>query len=132
MRVVMLTWEYPPRIVGGIARHVEELSWALAARGTDVHVVTCVFGDAPAEETYNGAHIHRVAPYEPTNDFVHWVHQLNAAMHDRAAGLIGEWLTGVQNPKLLLPLHSRLCRVFMMPTMRRWETGIPRISTTHW
>src|SRR5262245_32585885 len=90
----MLSWEYPPRIVGGIARHVEEISWALAARGDKVHVVTCEFPGAAAEETYRGVHVHRVTPYAPTHDFVHWVHQLNAAMRDRADSLLNEWKAG--------------------------------------
>ena len=30
MRVIMLSWEYPPKIVGGIARHVYDLGHALA------------------------------------------------------------------------------------------------------
>lgn len=96
MRVIMLSWEYPPKIVGGIARHVEEISWALAKLpGYEVHVVTCDFPGAAAEEVFNGVHIHRVAPYPAYgnyNDFLHWVHQLNAAMHDRAYGLIQGWL----------------------------------------
>src|SRR5258706_387622 len=91
VRILMLSWEYPPKIVGGIARHVEEISWALSARGDEVHVVTCEFPGAPAEETYNGVQIHRVAPYAPTHDFFHWVHQLNAAMRDRAEALLREW-----------------------------------------
>jgi hypothetical protein len=28
MRVIMLTWEYPPKIVGGIARHAYDLAHA--------------------------------------------------------------------------------------------------------
>jgi glycosyltransferase involved in cell wall biosynthesis len=88
MRVLMMTWEYPPRIVGGISRHVEELSWALAERGVDVQVVTCAIGDAPADEVVRGVSVHRVHAYAPANDFVHWVQQLNAAMFDRAVGLL--------------------------------------------
>ena len=80
MRVLMLSWEYPPKIVGGIARHVEEITWALAKQGVQVHVVTCEFPGAPSEEVIQGVHIHRVAPYNPTDNFIHWVHQLNAAM----------------------------------------------------
>src|SRR5580658_2977564 len=64
LRIIMLSWEYPPRIIGGIARHVEELSWSLARLpGMEVHVVTCEFPGAPAEEIYNNVHIHRVAPH---------------------------------------------------------------------
>ena len=41
MRVLMLSWEYPPKIVGGIARHVEENAWALADQGVDTVVLGC-------------------------------------------------------------------------------------------
>src|ERR1043165_3696632 len=98
MRVLMLSWEYPPKIVGGIARHVEEISWAIAAHGHEVHVVTCDFPGAPEEETIKGVHVHRVAPYTPTDDFFHWVHQLNNAMRDRSKALLDEW-TGGKSPK---------------------------------
>src|SRR5262249_39604586 len=42
----------------------------------------------------NGVHIHRVTPYTPTDNFFHWVHQLNAAMRDRAEALLREWTSG--------------------------------------
>lgn len=128
----MLTWEYPPRIVGGIARHVEELSWALAEQGVGVDVVTCAFEDAPAEEEYRGVRVHRVEPYSPANDFVHWVHQLNAAMHDRAASLLSRRLkdgramkTADAQSAILLHSHDwvasfagvRLKHAFRLPLM---------------
>jgi glycosyltransferase involved in cell wall biosynthesis len=90
----MMTWEYPPRIVGGISRHVEELSWALAARGCEVDVVTCAFADAPADERVRDVRVHRVSPHMPADNFVHWVQQLNAAMFDRAIELLGDARTG--------------------------------------
>ena len=40
MKILMLTWEYPPRIVGGIARVVHDLSHRLIKDGHDVTVVT--------------------------------------------------------------------------------------------
>ncbi len=99
MRVVMMTWEYPPRIVGGISRHVEELSWALAERGVEVDVVTCAFADSPTHEVVRGVSVHRVQPYSPANDFVHWVQQLNAAMFDRANDLATRWRDVVASPR---------------------------------
>lgn len=99
MRILMMTWEYPPRIVGGIARHAEELSWALAALGHEVHVITCAFADAPADERVRDVWVHRVHPYSPTNDFVHWVQQLNAAMFDRAAELVSDDDPAVKTPR---------------------------------
>ena len=40
MHVMMLSWEYPPRVVGGLARHVGELARALVVQGLDVSVIT--------------------------------------------------------------------------------------------
>ncbi|SDZ45082.1 Starch synthase catalytic domain-containing protein, partial [Micromonospora pattaloongensis] len=39
-RILMLSWEYPPVLVGGLGRHVHALSVALAAAGHEVTVVT--------------------------------------------------------------------------------------------
>ena len=39
MRVLILSWEYPPLIEGGLARHVRKLAENLAAQGVDVHVL---------------------------------------------------------------------------------------------
>ena len=39
MRALILSWEYPPLIEGGLARHVRKLAENLAAQGVDVHVL---------------------------------------------------------------------------------------------
>lgn len=146
MRVLMLSWEYPPKIVGGIARHVEELSWALAKRpDTEVHVVTCEFPGAPAEETYNGVHIHRVTPYDAPGghkDFIHWVHQLNAAMRDRAHALCREWLAPQtsggtpKDPKKLsekegILLHAHDWLAYFAGVELKYAYKLPLLATIH-
>lgn len=40
MRILVVSWEYPPVVVGGLGRHVHQLSVALAASGHDVVVLT--------------------------------------------------------------------------------------------
>lgn len=40
MRVLLISWEYPPVIVGGLGRHVHHLAVELAAQGHDVTVLT--------------------------------------------------------------------------------------------
>src|SRR5580765_6359929 len=40
MRVLVVSWEYPPVLVGGLGRHVHALSTRLAAAGHEV-VVLC-------------------------------------------------------------------------------------------
>jgi len=47
VRVLMLSWDFPPRATGGIAAQVSGLSAALAADGHDVIVLTVA--DRPAE-----------------------------------------------------------------------------------
>ena len=39
-RVLILSWEYPPLIEGGLARHVRKLSEGLIEHGVEVHVLT--------------------------------------------------------------------------------------------
>jgi glycosyltransferase involved in cell wall biosynthesis len=40
VRVIILTWEFPPRIVGDLAGYVENLAYSLAAQDYDVYVFT--------------------------------------------------------------------------------------------
>jgi len=85
MRVLMLSWEYPPRIVGGIARHVEDLSKALVRRGMDVDVVTCASDGAEGAEDDEGVAVFRVPLGSPSPpDFVTWVMQMNLSLLERA------------------------------------------------
>lgn len=66
-RILMLSWEYPPYKIGGIAEHVYELSKALRRKGQEVHVVT--LGTFPYEEN-EGVHVHRVAVDASKPDFI--------------------------------------------------------------
>ena len=127
----MLSWEYPPKIVGGIARHVEELSWALARRpGVEVHVVTSDFPGAAGEEIQQGVHIHRVAAYDPPgghHDFVHYIHELNAALHDRADALVQEWLP--EQASIVLHAHDWL--VHFAANRLKHTYHLPLVATIH-
>ena len=83
MRVLILSWEYPPLIEGGLARHVRKLSENLADQGTEVHVLTRGLETSPAEEEMEGVVIHRVRePERPRElgEFVTWVEHMNADM----------------------------------------------------
>ena len=60
-RVLMLSWEYPPVLVGGLGRHVHALSVALAAAGHEVTVVTRHADGAPLEEHVDGVRVLRAA-----------------------------------------------------------------------
>ncbi|MBE5822322.1 MAG: glycosyltransferase family 4 protein [Clostridiales bacterium] len=89
MKILMLTWEYPPNIVGGIARVVHDLSKKLVEKGHEVHVITYQEGNTKAEENDEGVYVHRVKNYMiNTNSFTEWIMQLNFCMTERAISLI--------------------------------------------
>ncbi len=82
-RALILSWEYPPLIEGGLARHVRKLSENLAGQGTEVHVLTRGGEESPEEEMAGGVQIHRVRePTRPTDlgEFVAWVERMNSDM----------------------------------------------------
>src|SRR3954462_11334967 len=83
MRVLILSWEYPPLIEGGLARHVRKLAENLVAQGTEVHVLTRGHEESPAEEELEGVLVHRVRePERPCDlsEFVTWIEHMNADM----------------------------------------------------
>lgn len=89
LNVMMLSWEFPPRIIGGIAPHVYNLSRSLAKNGTKVYVVTCDFPGAPEREVVDGVNVIRIDSYKnPAPDFATWVYLMNLNMQKEAAALI--------------------------------------------
>ncbi|HEX5194200.1 MAG TPA: glycosyltransferase family 4 protein [Solirubrobacteraceae bacterium] len=91
MRVLTFSWEYPPVIEGGLARHVRKLSEQLVALGVEMHVVTRGGGALAPREERHGVIVHRVTePPFPRDDiraFVRWVAAMN-----RDLGALGERL----------------------------------------
>lgn len=86
MRILMLSWEYPPRIVGGISRVVHDLAQTMAGKGNEVHVVTCWEQGAQEFEKDKDVFVYRVHPTDiGTNNFVDWVLQLNFSLLEKAA-----------------------------------------------
>ena len=91
MKILMLTWEYPPRIVGGIARVVHDLSKRLIKDGHEVTVVTYKDGDTPYYENDKGVEVYRVDNYiiHP-NNFIDWILQLNFNLIAKATEIINK------------------------------------------
>jgi glycogen(starch) synthase len=84
LRVLILSWEYPPVVEGGLARHVGKLSEHLVAvEDVDVHVLTRGDEDLPGEREVDGVLVHRVRePRRPRDlhEFVAWVEHMNSDM----------------------------------------------------
>jgi 1,4-alpha-glucan branching enzyme len=93
-RILILSWEFPPMTVGGLSRHVYDLSRHLVRHGLEVHVVTVEFEGYPHEETIEGVHVHRVHVMKPDGgEFIHWAFQMNLMMIDACRALVASGLT---------------------------------------
>ncbi|MGB2925710.1 MAG: glycosyltransferase family 4 protein [Limnothrix sp.] len=79
MVILVLSWEFPPRVVGGIARHVGELYPEIVGLGHQVHLVTVQSQDASARELVEGIEVHRLSIPEK-DDFFEWVEVMNQVM----------------------------------------------------
>ena len=78
MKILMLTWEYPPRVVGGISRVVYDLSHRLIKDGHEVTVVTYRDGETPYFEDDKGVKVYRIDNYMINpNNFIDWIMQMN-------------------------------------------------------
>jgi glycogen(starch) synthase len=120
-RVLILSWEYPPIVEGGLARHVRKLSEELVRGGTEVHVLTRGGGHRPPEEDRHGVTVHRVPePDFPKNDldaFIAWVGRMNsdmAAVGERLGERL-EFDVVHSHDWLVAPAAQRLKRRFGAP-----------------
>ncbi len=81
MRVLMLAWEYPPRIVGGISRVVYYLAQELGEAGHEVTVLTMTDDNLLSSEADGPVKIHRVpAWFVRPITFIDSVMQMNLEM----------------------------------------------------
>jgi glycogen(starch) synthase len=125
MRILMLSWEYPPRIVGGISRVVYDLAQKLGEQGNEVHVVTfCEPGSKEIEKDKN-VFVHRVHTYEVgTYNFVDWVLHLNFSLLGHSTKLIND--TGRFD---IIHAHDWIV-AFAAKTLKN-TFGIPLVCTLH-
>ena len=91
MKILMLSWEYPPRIVGGIARVVHDLSHRLIKDGHEVTVVTYKEGNVPDFEDDKGVKVYRIGNYMINpNNFIDWIMQMNFNLVAKANEIIAK------------------------------------------
>lgn len=123
MKILVLAWEFPPRIVGGISRHVAELYPELVQLGHEVHLLTVEFGHAPHYEIVDGIRVHRVAVGE-SNDFFHWVANMNNSMGRHGGKLLQE-----DGPFHIIHAHDWLVADAAIALKRLFE--VPLVATIH-
>ncbi|WP_207640994.1 glycosyltransferase family 4 protein [Desulfofalx alkaliphila] len=126
MRVLMLSWEYPPKSVGGLAQHVYDLTKAMAEQKHQLHLITIGSPGVPDYENVNGVHVYRVTPYQVSSpDFVTWVMQLNVSMLERCLTLVRD----MEEPFEVIHAHDWL--VAYAARALKHSLRIPLIATVH-
>jgi glycogen(starch) synthase len=129
MQVLHLSWEFPPRIIGGIASHVFDLSRALVRRGLAVNVMTCNFPGAKKFENIDGVNVDRFEAYATGDSFLGWALRMQKNMEISSSDLISgtggfdiihahDWLSGVAGIGL-----KHLYRKPLITTMHSTEYG---------
>jgi glycogen synthase len=144
MQVLMLSWEYPPLIEGGLARHVRKLSENLADLDVEVHVLTRGREESPSEEVVAGVHLHRVRePLRPAElgEFITWVEHMNTDM--LAAGVeLGDrydfdlvhghdWLVSVAGDHLAKRLRAPLVMTVHATEFGRHQGWVDKHPQSH-
>ncbi len=138
MKILLVSWEYPPVIVGGLGRHVYQLATALAADGHDV-VVLCrqPFDTDPAshpttDETREGVRVitaaHDPHEFEFGPDMMAWTLAMGHAMVRAGFRLSGTWTPDVVHAHDWLVAHPAIALaeffdVPMVSTMHATEAG---------
>jgi glycogen(starch) synthase len=130
-RVLLLSWEYPPVIEGGLARHVRKLAEALVRQGTTVDVLTRGVADGPQTaqpgvDELSGVTVHRVREPSWPRDlqrFVAWVEQMNSDMLAAGEALMEEQAYDL--------VHGHDWLVANASSALAESAGVPYVTTIH-
>ncbi len=142
-RVLILSWEYPPVIEGGLARHVRKLAEELVRQGATVDVLTrasgergaagdsltverAALGDSLSVEQRGGVTVYRVPEPGWPRDlerFVAWVQRMNQDMLEAGEALADE------RSYALVHGHDWLVANASVALAER--LGVPYVTTVH-
>jgi glycogen synthase len=133
MRVLMVSWEYPPVVVGGLGRHVHALATELAAAGHDVVVLSRQPSGTDAEThptrdtRVAGVRVLRVAEdpmhLEFERDLVGWVLALGHALLRAGLTRLAGWRPDVVHAHDWLVAHPAIALADAL--------GVPLVATVH-
>ncbi|KAA9026297.1 glycosyltransferase family 4 protein [Niallia endozanthoxylica] len=124
LRILFLTWEFPPCIVGGLSRHVHGLTKSLAKKGHEIHVITTGSDTLPVLEKVDNVIVHRVHPLNVSEkDFLLWIGGLNIAIADKAAALLTD--------KSFDCIHSHDWLVGAAAVSLKKNLDLPLVTTIH-
>jgi glycogen synthase len=125
VRVLMLSWEYPPGMAGGIAAHVDGLAHAMVAAGDDVVLVTRAHPMAGDDVDHGGVRVLRAEidmPWLAAGSAIAHTASANHAFVVRAEA-VGAWRPDV--------VHAHDWRVAWTAEVLATRFGVPLVTTLH-
>ncbi|MCO1660218.1 glycosyltransferase family 4 protein [Pseudonocardia humida] len=133
MRVLMVSWEYPPVVVGGLGRHVHALATELAAAGHEVVVLSRQPSGSDAgthpttDAAVEGVRVLRVAE-DPAHlefgaDLVAWTLAMGHALVRAALTRLGDWRPDVVHAHDWLVAHPAIALSDVL--------DVPLVATIH-
>ncbi len=124
LRILVLSWEYPPYSVGGLASHLYDLLPELVELGIEVHLITQGTNTTKEYEKEQGVNIYRVyTPEIEANDFTSWVMLLNFKLLEKA--------TSVLNRKKFDLIHGHDWLVTFAAQTLKHSNTLPLVTTIH-
>lgn len=121
----MLSWEYPPLVVGGIAAHVDGLARAMQRAGHEVVVCSLHHPDEPDDAVVDGVRVLRAdpaLPWLPDDDLVARMASANHQLVQLVAKL-GPWRPEV--------VHAHDWLVAWAGDSLKTLLGVPLVATIH-
>ena len=128
VRVVLLSWEYPPLVVGGLGRHVDALSQALAGSGHEVLVITRGESGSPVHERHGAVRVVRAARDPLALDFsvetlLSWAQATEHSLLRAALPAVRRWRPDV--------VHAHDWLVAQSAVTLGEVTSAPLVTTMH-
>ncbi|KAB8144422.1 glycosyltransferase family 4 protein [Chloroflexia bacterium SDU3-3] len=125
MRVLIISWEYAPNMIGGLGKHVMELAPALVSQGCQVHVLTPRLNGGPSREiAESGIAIYRPDVPLMDRDFIAFNQYVNLLLQEAALKLADE-IGGFD----LIHIHDWLTAPAGIAVKHAWK--IPLVATIH-
>ena len=121
----MLSWEYPPLVVGGIAAHVDGLARAMHRAGHEVVVCSLHHPGEPADAIVDGVRVLRAdtaLPWLPDDDLVARMASANHQLVQLSAQL-GDWRPDV--------VHAHDWLTAWAGDTLKTLLGVPLVATIH-
>jgi len=125
MRVLMLSWEYPPNVVGGLGKHVAEIVPALVRQGVEIELVTPRLSGGEPLERLPGLTVRRVpAPSSELHDFEAEARLTNAVLEAACAELI-------EGGAAFQLIHNHDWLTFFAAEHLKHRFRLPLVATIH-